>query len=144
MTALMAHSFGSTNQMIASDTIDDIIIDESKQSEQNNVDCQTIVSNSQPQGIVQRIRGIGHQTYLHYRQTTLWCANQPGYNQINVVPTIREESHTSSSSLAVQTETSSETESPSDSEDNDRTQITSVSINDKKLSLRAKGLKQFS
>ena len=124
-------------QMIASDTIEDIIIEESEQSDQNNSVDQSIVNNSEPQGIVQRIRGIGHQTFVHYRQTALWCSSQPGYNQMIPNPTIREEVNTSS---AVQTDISSEAESQSESEDSDRTQISSISVSDRKLSLKTKGL----
>lgn len=134
MTALMAHSVGSTKQTIHSSGSIDIITSESEESHQNNI-CVSIASTSQPQGVVQR---ISKATYLHYRQTTLWCTNQSGYNKMLPTVPIREESEITSQTHSPQIDITSETETLKDSANNE-TQINSISIADYKLNLKNRG-----
>jgi hypothetical protein len=134
MTALMAHSFDSTQQTIKSCHSLEMINDESKESNEKN-SCESKTSSSQPQGIVQR---ISQATYLHYRQTTLWCANQPGYNKMLPTAPIREGSEITPEFHLPQIDITSVTDTLNDSA-NKETQIKSISIIDCKTNLKAKG-----
>ena len=80
MTTLMDQMMSNNNETQESDTNYEPIIDD----------------NNQTEGLVQRINRMSHGAYVQYRQTSLWCHNQSGYNQMSPTPTIREESHISS------------------------------------------------
>jgi len=134
MTALMAHSVSSTKQTIHSSDSIDMTTDESEESHQNN-NCESIASTSQPQGIVQR---ISQATYLHYRQTTLWCTNQPGYNKMLPTAPIQEESEITPQTNSPQIDITSEADTLSQSA-NSETQINYISIAACKTNLKTRG-----
>ncbi len=130
----MAHSFGSTQQAINSSDSLEIINDESQESNENN-SCVSKTPSSQPQGIVQR---ISQATYLHYRQTTLWCTNQSGYNKMFPTAPIRENSEITPEFHLPQIDITSVTDNLNDSADKEK-QIKSISIAECKTNLKTRG-----